>query len=70
MSRNDFEPDLPKAKNKGHRCEGPLPESAYGSAITYCYEDENGKLWVTNEEYASQVKFCPYCGLKMKGELK
>jgi len=70
MSWGDYEPDLPKAKTEGHRCEGSLPESAYGAAITYCYEDADGKLWVTNEEYASQVNFCPYCGSKAKEKSK
>ena len=64
-----YEPDLPKVKGKGHRCEGSLPEAAYGKAITYCYEDVAGKLWITNEEYASQVNFCPYCGCKARVEV-
>jgi len=63
----DYKPDIPTAKERGHRCEGSLPEAAYGKAIsTYCYEDTDGKLWITNEEYASQVNFCPYCGYKAK----
>ena len=53
---------LRDASQGGHRCEGELPEAAYGKAITYCYEDTDGKLWITNEEYASQVNSCPYCG--------
>jgi len=64
LSWDNLEPDLPKAKDKGHRCEESLPEAAYGKAISYCYEDTDGKLWITNEEYASQVNFCPYCGYK------
>lgn len=39
-------------------------------AISYCYEDTDGKLWITNEEYASQVNFCPYCGYTAKVEVK
>ena len=66
VSWGDFDLGLPKAVGKGHRCEGSLPEAAYGEAITYCYEDLEGKLWVTNEEYASQVNFYPYCGYKVK----
>lgn len=27
-----------------------------------CLEKEDGTLWVNNEEYESQVNFCPYCG--------
>lgn len=33
-------------------------------------EDENGKLRVANEEYASQVKFCPYCSFKAGAEVQ
>ena len=66
----DYKPDIPKAKDQGHRCEGLLPEAAYGKAITYCYEDVDGKLWITNEEYASQVNFCPYCGREAKVEVR
>lgn len=62
----DYKPNVPKGKIRGHRCEGSLPEAVYGSAIASCYEDETGKLWITNEEYASQVNFCPYCGFKAK----
>ena len=57
---------VPEASLGGHRCEGSLPEAAYGKAITYCYEDTDGKLWITNDEYASQVNFCPYCGCEAK----
>lgn len=70
MSWDNLEPDLPKSKDNGHRCKGTLPEAAYGKAITYCYEDTDGKLWITNEEYASQVDFCPYCGCKAKIEVE
>lgn len=62
----DYKPDMPKAKEGGHRCGGPLPEAAYGAAIVTCYEDENGKLWVSNDEYASQVNYCPYCGCRAR----
>ena len=60
---------LREAAQGGHRCEGALPKAAYGEAIRYCYEDESGKLWITNEEYASQVNFCPYCGYKTGAEV-
>lgn len=49
---------------KLHCCEGNTPSQSYGYAITSCSEDENGKLWATNDEYVSQVAFCPYCGFK------
>ena len=49
-----------------HHCEGILPSEAYGEAITHCIEDDNGKLWAGNDEYSSQVNFCPYCGFCIK----
>jgi hypothetical protein len=51
-------------------CTGELPQGAYGAAVTTCVEDEAGRFWVSNQdmygnlEYASQVNFCPFCGVK------
>lgn len=39
-------------------------DRAYGAAINICYEDDQGKLWVTNGEYESGVNYCPWCGYK------
>ncbi len=47
-----------------HRCELHSAEKAYGIAIKYCYEDAVGKLWAGNDEYESQVNYCPVCGYK------
>lgn len=52
-----------------HRCEGDLPKDAYGSAVDFCIENEKGELWASNDEYASQVNFCPYCGFKARIQL-
>jgi hypothetical protein len=49
-----------------HECSGDLPDAVYGPAIYMCEEDDEGKLWVTNGEYASQVNYCPYCGYEAK----
>lgn len=49
---------------KKHECKGDLPSECYGPAINICYEDSNGNFWVANGEYASRVKYCPYCGKK------
>jgi len=45
-------------------CRGTTPHDGCGEAVDQCCEDAEGRFWVTNEEYASQVKFCPYCGEK------
>lgn len=40
--------------------------AAHGSAVTSCYELDDGTLWISNDEYASQVNFCPFCGYQAK----
>lgn len=65
----DFEKLVPSyikpVINYSHICDGQLPSSGFGEAITYCMEYDDG-LWVGNGEYASQVNYCPYCGYKAK----
>lgn len=36
--------------------------AGYGKAINECYIDEDGKMWVTNGEYTTQVNFNPWTG--------
>ena len=47
----------------GHHCGERLPEDMCGPSITDCIEDTMGRFWVTNAEYATQVSFCPFCGV-------
>lgn len=48
-----------------HRCAQATPHGdSYGPAITECYGED--QLWVTNDEYSSQVNFCPFCGRAAK----
>ena len=48
-----------------HKCKMDTPcMDSSGPAIERCYEDNAGKFWVTNDEYSSQVFYCPYCGAK------
>jgi DNA-directed RNA polymerase subunit RPC12/RpoP len=59
--------------NKLHNCEtgfGKARDAAYGPAIYRCWEDGEGILWVDNDEYASQVNYCPYCGYEAKIKIK
>jgi hypothetical protein len=42
------------------------PSQAHGAAVESCFEDKDGKLWVDNVEYATQVNFCPACGYKAR----
>lgn len=57
-----------EVKEDGHRCHRRYDESACGEAINECVEDTDGRFWVGNDEYASQVDFCPYCGTKATTE--
>lgn len=51
-----------------HNCK--LPKEAkvhsWGAAVTTCYENNNGVLFVDNDEYQNQVNFCPFCGYEAK----
>ena len=55
--------------------EGRLPEDddpelwtryMYGGAYCEVYEYDDGTLWVTNDEYASPVNYCPVCGYRAR----
>lgn len=53
-----------KGYDNGYYC-SPLKHIDYkffGHAIVRCWEDKNGKLWVDNREYGTQVNFCPFTG--------
>ncbi len=41
-------------------------KGSHGSAFSECLELENGEMWITNDEYDSQVNFCPVCGVKAR----
>ena len=53
-----------------HHCSIQTPSHSYGDAIRDCTEDEDGRLFVDNCEYGSQVNFCPYCGYEAKIKVK
>ena len=38
------------------------PAKMWGQAVTHVEVDKNGKMWVHNEEYATQVNYCPFTG--------
>lgn len=37
-------------------------EISYGPAIDRVIIDENGRMWVCNDEYSTQVNYCPFTG--------
>ena len=52
---------------KLHRCIADLDlmkhlHGMYGCAIERCQENAAGELWCDNDEYATRVNFCPFCG--------
>ena len=38
------------------------PNKLWGSAVDYVYTDESGKMFVGNDEYETQVNYCPFTG--------
>ena len=52
------------------REEHVFPTRGFGVAVIRCYEDEQGRLWVTNDEYETRVNFCPFCGYQAKSQVK
>jgi len=38
------------------------PEGLWGIAVKYTRIDDDGKMWVGNDEYETQVNYCPMTG--------
>ncbi len=38
------------------------PQRLYGKAVEYVKEDSEGRMWIGNGEYETQVNFCPFTG--------
>lgn len=53
-----------------HYCELKEISNLHGPAIDYCYEDQIGFLFVCNNEYGSQVNYCPVCGYEAKVKIE
>ena len=63
--------------NKFHSCDYEMLDieykdfkKLYGVAIFECFENGDGELIVTNDEYGNRVNYCPYCGYKAKNQMK
>ncbi len=54
--------NAPVTAGTPHGCAGSSPNGGHGPAVDSCHEDDDGRYWVGNDEYVSQVAFCPYCG--------
>ena len=39
------------------------PRKLWGDAVTYRRIDEDGKMWIGNGEYETQVNYCPFTGI-------
>jgi len=59
------------ASRDRHLCLRPAEweNDAYGAAYKWCFEDPDRRLWVSNVEYMSQVKYCPVCGFASRGQM-
>ena len=44
-----------------------LPEARYGPAFE-TIECFDGRWWAHNDEYATEVTFCPWCGVRLEPE--
>lgn len=53
-------------KKNGHNCEMEGGWSLRGHAFGDCLEDTEGRFWISNGEYSSEVNFCPVCGERSK----
>lgn len=45
-----------------HNLKYLAPNKMWGQAITYIEIDEDRKMWAHNEEYATQINYCPFTG--------
>jgi hypothetical protein len=46
------------------------PDGLWGVAISYTRTDKEGKMWVGNGEYESQVNYCPVTGQMAPVQMK
>lgn len=46
------------------------PEAIWGPAVNYTRIDEEGAMWIGNDEYETQVNFCPWTGEMAKKQMK
>jgi hypothetical protein len=46
------------------------PDGLWGSAIGYTRIDDDGKMWVGNGEYETQVNYCPFTGQPAPKQMK
>jgi hypothetical protein len=46
------------------------PEGLWGIAIDYTRIDKEGKMWVGNGEYETQVNYCPFTGTQAPKQMK
>jgi hypothetical protein len=46
------------------------PDGLWGSAVDYTRIDEDGKMWVGNDEYETQVNHCPFTGQPAPKQMK
>lgn len=47
-----------------HNCSPTQAHQGYAQSVTRCFEDQNGRFWLTNKDgrNMTQAQFCPFCG--------
>lgn len=57
-------------KHKCNRPENASKDVGYGNAVEVCIEGDDGEFWAYNDEYATQVNYCPFCGDKAQKQIE
>lgn len=52
-----------------NRNEYYAPEGLWGQAIKYTYTKDDGTMWVGNDEYETQVNYCPMTGVPAEKQM-
>lgn len=45
------------------------PYNLWGQAVDYVRIDDDGRMWIGNGEYETQVNFCPFTGTEAPNKL-
>ena len=52
------------------KTEHTSPNKLWGHACKYTKIDDEGKMWVGNDEYETQVNYCPWTGEPAPKQMK
>ena len=46
------------------------PDGLYGTAVNYTRIEDDGTMWIGNDEYETQVNYCPFTGTLAPKQMK